>query len=83
MSQDDVEDMPTIVRERNGLRVRVRRLEAQLKRVETENRRLRVIVEGVTQQLQHHPADRGGGDVESPRTKTSKQDPPSSAITSG
>jgi hypothetical protein len=68
---DVAEDVAEIVRERKTLRVRVRRLEAQLKRVETENRRLRVIVEGTRQQLRRHPADRGDGSTSPPpRSKT-------------
>jgi hypothetical protein len=49
---DEVEDVATIVHQRDGLRRQVKRLEA-------ENRRLRVIVAGYAQRLHQKAPDAG------------------------
>lgn len=50
MSSKEVEDVWAIVHERDGLRVRIRQLEA-------ENRRLHTIIAGYTDQTPLKPAD--------------------------
>ena len=62
MSWDDgVEDVWAIARERNGLRVQLKRSEAQNRKLAAEIRRLRTILAGYTDQTKPKPDDLKGG----------------------